>query len=82
MSANTGPKDALMGLPEEPVVEDNMRILYITLAVIVGLIILWIVIVIFTREDAIKILGEMNNAATQIAPVSDKPALPNNPNNS
>ena len=46
--------------------DNNLRILYITFAIIIGLLLLWIIIVVFTKEDPLKILGEMNNLATQI----------------
>lgn len=52
-------------------VDNNLRILYITFAIIIGLMLLWIIIVVFTKEDPLKILGEMNNLASQIPPVSD-----------
>lgn len=56
--------------------DNNLRILYITLAVIIGLFLLWIVIVVFTKEDPVKILGAMNNLATQTPAVSDLPSNP------
>jgi hypothetical protein len=49
----------------------NLRILYITLAIIIGILLLWIIIIIFTKEDPIKILNEMTNLAIQLKPVSD-----------
>lgn len=52
------------------------KILYITLAIIIGLFLLWIIIISFTKEDSIKILGEMNNLAAQIAPITDNNILP------
>ena len=52
-------------------IDNNLRILYITFAIIIGLLLLWIIIVVVTKEDPLKILGEMNNLATQIPPVSD-----------
>ena len=50
---------------------NNLRILYITLAIIIGILLLWIVIVIFTKEDPLKILNEMTDLTKQLAPVSD-----------
>jgi len=38
---------------------DNIKILYITFGIIVGLLLLWIIIVVITKEDPIKILGEI-----------------------
>lgn len=54
---------------------NNLRILYITLAIIIGILLLWIIIVIFTREDPIKILNEMTDLTKQLAPVSDLPRI-------
>jgi dihydroorotase len=51
---------------------DNIRILYITLGVMVGLLLLWIIMMTFTTEDSIKILREMNNITAQITPASDQ----------
>ena len=50
---------------------NNLRILYITFGIILGLLLLWIIIVIITKEDPVKILSEMTNMAAQIKPVSD-----------
>ena len=50
---------------------NNLRILYITLAIIVGILLLWIVIVFFTKEDPLKILAEMTDVTKQLTPVSD-----------
>lgn len=50
---------------------NNLRILYITLAIIIGILLLWIIIVIFTKEDPIKILNEMTDLTKQLTPVSD-----------
>jgi len=49
----------------------NLRILYITLAIIIGIFLLWIFITLLTKEDAIKILGEMNKLTTHTPAVSD-----------
>jgi hypothetical protein len=50
---------------------DNLRILYITIAIIVGLLLVWLIIMFFTKEDPIKVLGDMTDPTTQIKPVSD-----------
>jgi hypothetical protein len=50
---------------------NNLNILYITFIIIIGVLILWILIVIYTREDPIKVLSEMTNLATHIKPVTD-----------
>lgn len=49
----------------------NLNILYITFMIIIGVLVLWIIIVIYTREDPIKVLSEMTNLATHINPVTD-----------
>ena len=63
----------------EPIVEppdfvsdnNNLRILYITLAIIVVFLIVWIVIILFVQDDPLTILIEMNNLTTNLNPVSD-----------
>lgn len=50
---------------------NNLRILYITLAVIIALFLLWIVMFFFTQEDAVKILTDMNNTALHTPVVTD-----------
>lgn len=55
---------------------DNMRILYITIAIIIGLLLLWLLIMFFTKDDPIRVLNDMIDPATQIKPVSDlQPAI-------
>jgi hypothetical protein len=49
----------------------GLRILYITLIIIVGFILLWILIVFLTQEPPAKILDDMVNAVNQIQPSSD-----------
>ena len=49
----------------------DLSILYITIGVIFIFLILWIIIVIVTKEDAIKILSEMAKTTQQLTPVSD-----------
>lgn len=49
----------------------NIYILYITFAIIIGLLLLWIIIVVFTKENSIKILNDMTNLTDQIKPVND-----------
>lgn len=51
--------------------DNNLHILYITLAIIVGLLLIWIIVVTVTKEDPLKILNEMNNLTSQMQPVSD-----------
>jgi hypothetical protein len=70
-------------IPSEPQQEtvslgsanNNLRILYITFAIIIGLLLIWIIIVVVTKEDPIKVLNDMTDLATQIKPVSDKQIL-------
>lgn len=50
---------------------EGLRILYITLAIIVALLCLWLFIVIFTKEDPITVLNEMTNITAQLRPVTD-----------
>jgi hypothetical protein len=50
---------------------NGSRILYITFSAIVGLILLWIFIVVYTKDDTITILKEMTDLAAQIVPISD-----------
>ena len=57
-------------LPEETH-NNNLRILYITFAIIIALLLLWIIIIVITRENPIKILGEMNNLSTQTPAITD-----------
>lgn len=57
--------------PPTPATDSNLYILYITFAIIVGMLLIWIIIVMVTKEDPLKILNEMNNLASQMAPVSD-----------
>lgn len=53
-------------------INNNLRILYITFAIIIGLLLVWIIIVVVTKEDPIKVLNDMTDLATQIKPVSDQ----------
>jgi hypothetical protein len=52
--------------------ESNNLIIYITLAVVIGLIIIWILVLLFAGTDPMAVLSSMNDLATQIAPASDK----------
>ena len=54
-----------------PTSNNNLRILYITFAIIIGILLVWIIIVIISREDPIKVLTDMTDLATQIQAVSD-----------
>jgi hypothetical protein len=71
------PKDVVQISSSEPIslgnANNNLIILYITFAIIIGLLIIWIIIVVVTKEDPIKILNDMTNLATQIKAVSDQP---------
>ena len=56
---------------------NNLRILYITFAIMIGLLLLWIVIICFTKGDvttAYNILKEMNNISLQTPTVTDSTA--------
>ncbi len=50
---------------------NDFKILYITFAIIIGLIILWIIVVIFSRNNNINILGEMLSIDSQTTPLVD-----------
>ena len=51
--------------------DNNLRILYITFAVIIGLLLLWVIVIYITKDNPIKILTEMNNLSLQIKPIID-----------
>jgi len=51
--------------------EDNSVIIYVTIAIIICLILLWLFIVFLTGEDPINILNEMTKLTAQISPVND-----------
>ena len=55
--------------------EDNSMIIYTTIAIIIGLIFIWLLIVFLTGEDPIKILHEMTNLSSQVTPENDNIAL-------
>jgi cell division protein FtsL len=46
---------------------ENEKILYITGIIIFCIIVLWIIIIIFTKDNSINILGEMSKPETQIS---------------
>lgn len=50
---------------------NNSRILYITLLVIVAILLGWIVSIFLTREEVVIILNEMHDTTTNLKPVSD-----------
>lgn len=52
--------------------DSGQTIIYITLVIIIGLFLIWIFIVIFSGDDPIRILHNMTDLTTQLAPVSDK----------
>ena len=57
---------------ENDIEEDSgYKILYITFAVIFGILSVWIIIIIFTGEDGVKILNEMLNSSSQTKLASD-----------
>lgn len=45
---------------------NNDRILYITGVIIFIIIVIWIVLIIFTRDNSINIIGEMEKSETQV----------------
>ena len=56
---------------------NNLRILYITVGIIIGVLILWIIIIVLTQEHPLKILTDMTNYSLQLNMVSDTgPNLP------
>lgn len=62
--------------PAFGVKDDHLIILYVTFAIIIGLLLIWLIIITVTKEDPLKILNEMNNLAAQMAPASDTPTIP------
>ena len=60
---------------EEEKSDEHIRIIYITGAIIFGLIILYILILIFTREPSVDVLEEMLNIDSQKDLVDDKKEL-------
>lgn len=48
----------------------NLKILYITCVIIVGLLSIWIITMIFTKDD-VKILNEMLDTDAQTKPIID-----------
>ena len=52
--------------------DDNVNILYITVGLILLLILIWVIVVIMTREDNIEILNEMAKANNQTKLAIDK----------
>ena len=72
---NKSPTENNKGVGDTLVSDDNnLRILYITFAIITGVLLLWIIITVSTSEDPLKILGEMNNLSSQIPSASDNTA--------
>lgn len=51
--------------------DDNINILYLTGAIIILLIIIWVMIVIFTKNN-VEILDEMSKSNNQIKLATDK----------
>lgn len=50
---------------------DDMNILYITVALIIALIVIWIIVVIMTKSDGIEILNEMSKPINQTKLAND-----------
>ena len=50
---------------------NDFKILYITFAIIIGLIILWIIVDIFYRNNNYNILGEILSIDSQTTPLVD-----------
>lgn len=46
--------------------KDNEKILYIIGIIIFCLVIIWIIMIIFTKDNSIDIIGEMNKIESQI----------------
>jgi len=55
---------------------NNLRILYITVGIIIGVLILWIIIIVLTQEHPLKILTDMTNYSLQLNMVSDSSLSP------
>jgi len=51
---------------------ENLTILYITIIIIIGILLIWIIMVVVTKEDPVKVLNDMADLASQIKPVSDQ----------
>lgn len=58
---------------------DNLRILYITLGLIILIGLVWIIIVWWTGEDALNVLRDMMDAGLQLPTASDNIAIPSAP---
>lgn len=52
--------------------DDNLYILYITLFIVIGFLLLWVIIIWFTKEDPIYILNAMTNIKLQSTPGTDR----------
>lgn len=51
--------------------ESGVNILYITFGIVIFMLLIWIIVLIFSNEDSVKILGEMTQTDSQIPPISD-----------
>ena len=60
---------------ENSIIDDensNRNILYITSGVILAILFIWILVIIFTKNNNIEILDELSKPQNQIKPVSNK----------
>jgi len=57
-------------IPRDISSNNNSYILYITLGIAIGIILVWIIISTFFGPDAIKVLIDMNDTAYQTPPIS------------
>ena len=51
--------------------QSNPQILYFTLVIIIVLLFIWLLLLVFTREDGLKILSAMNQPSLQLTPAID-----------
>lgn len=68
--------ESMLDIPESELSEvteggDNLRILYVTLIIVVVILIVWIGVVMFSSEEIITILSEMQDVKTNLDPASD-----------
>lgn len=59
--------DASDGLIEN----GNIKILYVTLIIMVGILLLWIIIIVMSKRNCENIISEINKLSAQIADVDD-----------
>ena len=51
---------------------NDINILYITVALIIALIVIWFIVVIMTKNDDLEILNEMSKPINQVKLANDK----------